>query len=92
MVVLVTADAKGISRARVRRKKSPDAHTQNKFEARNPKFETNSNNQNLNDQNKKSSSKEFWAFVLNFKHLHFRFVSEFDIRISDLLVTFMKEY
>jgi hypothetical protein len=26
------------------------------------------------------------AFVLNFRHLNFGFVSDFDIRISDLLV------
>jgi len=28
----------------------------------------------------------FGAFVLNFEHLNFGFVSDFDIRISDLLV------
>jgi hypothetical protein len=49
------------------------------------KFETNSNYQNLNDQNKSGSSKWFGAFVLNFEHLNLRFVSDFDIRISDLL-------
>jgi hypothetical protein len=58
----------------------------NKFEARNPKFETNSNDQNLNDQNKNGSSNYFGAFVLNFEHLNFDIVSDFDIRISDLLV------
>jgi hypothetical protein len=58
----------------------------NKFEVRNPKFETNSNDQNLNDQNKNSNSKQFGAFVLNFEHLNFGFVSDFDIRISDLLL------
>jgi hypothetical protein len=47
---------------------------------------TNSNDQNLNDQNKNGSSKQFGAFVLNFEHLNFGFVSDFDIRISDLLV------
>jgi hypothetical protein len=93
MVILVTAEAKGISREGVRRKKSPGAHAHNKFEARNPKFETNSNGQNLNDQNKNDNSKQFRAFVLNFEHLNFGFVSDFDIRISDLLilVAFMKE-
>jgi hypothetical protein len=50
------------------------------------KFETNSNAQNLNDQNKNSGIKQFGAFVLNFEHLNFVFVSDFDIRISDLLV------
>jgi hypothetical protein len=50
------------------------------------KFETNSNHQNLNYQNKNGSSKWFEAFVLNFGHLNFVFVSDFDIRISDLLV------
>ena len=93
MVVLVTAEAKGISSKGVRREKSPGAHTDNKFEARNPKFETNSNDQKLNDQNKNVSSKQFVAFVLNFEHLNFGFVSDFDIRISDLLIlmAFMKE-
>jgi hypothetical protein len=50
------------------------------------KFETNSNDQNLNDQNKSGTSKQFGAFVLNFEHLNFDIVSDFDIRISDLLV------
>jgi len=55
------------------------------------KFETNSNYQNLNDQNKNCSSKQFGAFVLNFEHYNFGFCiclkqRDFDIRISDLLV------
>jgi hypothetical protein len=93
MVILFTAEVKGISSKGVRREKSPDAHADNKFEARNPKFETNSNDQNPNNQNKNSSSKKFGAFVLNFEHLDFGFVSDFDIRISDLLilVVFMNE-
>jgi hypothetical protein len=35
------------------------------------------------------SSNYFGAFVLNFEHLNFDIVSDFDIRISDLLVTFV---
>jgi hypothetical protein len=50
------------------------------------KLETNSNDQNLNDQNKNDNSKQFGAFILNFEHLNFDIVSDFDIRISDLLV------
>jgi len=39
----------------------------------------------LNDQNKNDNSKHFGAFVLNFEYLNFDIVSDFDIRISDLL-------
>ena len=46
-----------------------------KSEARNPKFETNSNDKNINVQNA----------VLNFGNLNFDIVSDFDIRISYLL-------
>ena len=54
------------------------------------KSETNSNYQNLNDQNKNVSSKWFVAFVLNFERYNFEFCiclkqRDFDIRISDLL-------
>jgi len=45
----------------------------NKFEARNPKFETISN-----DQNRGLNS-----FVLRLGHSNFGFVSDFDIRISN---------
>jgi hypothetical protein len=48
---------------------------------RNPKSETNSTDRNLNEQNKNFNSEQFGAFVLNFEHLNFRFVSDFDIRI-----------
>jgi hypothetical protein len=54
-----------------------------KFEARNPKFETISNDQNM--QNSRQAS--FGFGVLDFSHLRFvvsEFVSDFDIRISDL--------
>jgi len=44
-----------------------------KFEARNPKFETNSNVPNSN---------VFCLFAV-FEHLNFEFVSDFDFRISD---------
>jgi len=52
------------------------------------KSETNSNDKNLNDQNKNENCKQFGAFVLNFEHLNFDIVSDFDIRISDLLVLY----
>ncbi|HLP62355.1 MAG TPA: amino acid adenylation domain-containing protein, partial [Candidatus Deferrimicrobium sp.] len=51
----------------------------NKSEIRNPKLETNSNETNPNDQNKNFGI----PFVLNFEHLGFEFVSNFDIRISN---------
>ncbi|HLP48793.1 MAG TPA: amino acid adenylation domain-containing protein, partial [Candidatus Kapabacteria bacterium] len=55
----------------------------NKSEIRNPKFETNPNDQKINDPNK---NRHFGtAFVLNLNHLNFEFVSNFDIRASDLL-------
>jgi len=34
-------------------------------------------------------TKQFGAFVLNFEHSNFDIVSDFDIRISDLLVVFI---
>jgi hypothetical protein len=46
-----------------------------KLEARNPKFETNSN-----DRNPKLRILPFWKF----ENLNFGFVSSFDIRISNL--------
>jgi len=46
-----------------------------KSEARNPKFETISN-----DRNPKFKTVLFWKFG----HLKLKFVSDFDIRISDL--------
>ncbi|HLP61297.1 MAG TPA: amino acid adenylation domain-containing protein, partial [Candidatus Deferrimicrobium sp.] len=55
----------------------------NKSEIRNSKFETNPNDQKINDPNK---NRHFGtAFVLNLNHLNFEFVSNFDIRASDLL-------
>nr|NIM15891.1 hypothetical protein [Candidatus Aminicenantes bacterium]NIM82675.1 hypothetical protein [Candidatus Aminicenantes bacterium]NIN22048.1 hypothetical protein [Candidatus Aminicenantes bacterium]NIN45805.1 hypothetical protein [Candidatus Aminicenantes bacterium]NIN88643.1 hypothetical protein [Candidatus Aminicenantes bacterium] len=57
-----------------------------KFEARNSKFETNPNDQNSNDQNEKNLKALYHAvFVLDFEHLNFEFVSDFDIRFSDFL-------
>jgi non-ribosomal peptide synthetase component F len=56
----------------------------NKSEIRNPKsrVQTNPNETNPNDQNK---SQPFGAaFVLDFEHLNFEFVSNFDIRASNL--------
>jgi amino acid adenylation domain-containing protein len=50
-----------------------------KSEIRISKSETNPNDQNLNSQNKGST-----PIVLNFKHLNFEFVSNFEFRISDL--------
>jgi amino acid adenylation domain-containing protein/non-ribosomal peptide synthase protein (TIGR01720 family) len=50
-----------------------------KSEIRNPKSETNPNDSNLNDQKKTAE-----VMVLNFEHLNFKFVSNFDIRISNL--------
>ncbi|MCU0289464.1 MAG: amino acid adenylation domain-containing protein, partial [Acidobacteria bacterium] len=54
----------------------------NKSEIRNPKSETNPNDQNPNDQNK---NHHFGAdFVLDFEHLNFEFVSCFEFRASNL--------
>jgi len=50
-------------------------YANSKFEALNPKFETGTNSQNPNDPNEK---------VLNFENWEFGFVSDFDIRISNL--------
>jgi hypothetical protein len=47
-----------------------------KSEARNTKFETSINVQSTKVQNKKNM-----IIVLNFEHLNFMFVSDFDIRI-----------
>ena len=55
----------------------------NKSEARISKFETNTNDQNVNVQNKNEKCHE--AFVLNFENLSFEFVSNFEFRISDLI-------
>ncbi|MDQ1355127.1 MAG: hypothetical protein QG657_5437, partial [Acidobacteriota bacterium] len=55
----------------------------NKSEIRNPKFETNPNYQKINDQNKNQYFGA--AFVLNFEHLNFDIVSNFDIRASNLI-------
>ncbi|HLP44988.1 MAG TPA: amino acid adenylation domain-containing protein, partial [Candidatus Kapabacteria bacterium] len=53
----------------------------NKSEIRNPKFETNPNDQKINDPNK---NRHFGtSFVLNLHHLNFEFVSNFDIRASN---------
>ncbi|HLP60658.1 MAG TPA: amino acid adenylation domain-containing protein, partial [Candidatus Deferrimicrobium sp.] len=55
----------------------------NKSEIRNSKSETNPNDQKINDQNKNQYFGT--AFVLNFEHLNFEFVSNFDIRISNFI-------
>ena len=47
------------------------------------KFETNSNDQNINDQNIKRHRAKLLLYVLNFEHLNFDIVSDFDIRYSD---------
>ncbi|MCP5047481.1 MAG: amino acid adenylation domain-containing protein [bacterium] len=52
-----------------------------KSEIRNPKSETNPNDQNTNVQNKNHCSE---CVVLNFEHFNFEFVSDFGFRISDL--------
>ncbi|MCP5053621.1 MAG: amino acid adenylation domain-containing protein [bacterium] len=55
-----------------------------KSEIRNPKFETNPNDQNSNDSNKNN---RFPCTVLNFEHLNFEScftLHDFDIRASDL--------
>ncbi len=55
----------------------------NKFEIRNPKSETNPNDQKINAQNK---NHHYGALlVLNFENLNFEFVSNFDIRASNLI-------
>jgi len=56
-----------------------------KHEIRNPKFETNPNDQKPNDQNENSRLRRRIAFVLNFEFLNFEFVSNFVLRASDLL-------
>ncbi len=55
-----------------------------KSEIRSTKFETISNDQNTNDQNK-NECKDFLANinVLNFEYLIFGFVSNFVLRASD---------
>jgi hypothetical protein len=53
------------------------SYSRDKFEARNPKFETNSN-----DRNSKLKTLRFGKF----EHLDLGFVSRFDIRISDLKI------
>jgi amino acid adenylation domain-containing protein len=50
-----------------------------KSEIRNPKSETNPNDSNSNYQNKRAE-----VTVLNFEHLNFEFVSNFEFRASDL--------
>jgi tyrocidine synthetase-3 len=50
-----------------------------KSEIRNPKSETNPNDPNLNDQNKRAG-----VTVLDFEHLKFEFVSSFEFRASNL--------
>jgi len=53
----------------------------NKSEIQNPKSETNPNDQKINVQNKKSED----LMVLNFEHLDFEYVSNFEFRASDLI-------
>jgi hypothetical protein len=56
-----------------------------KSEIRISKFETNSNDRNSNDQNEKKLKASYHAaFVLNFEHLDFGFVSDFVLRASNL--------
>ena len=57
-----------------------------KSEIRISKHETNSNDQNINDQNGKRHHQS--AFVLNFEHLNFDIVSDFDIRIFTTVIAF----
>ncbi len=45
------------------------------------KFETNSNDKNINDQNIKRHRAKLLLYILNFEHLNFDIVSDFDIRI-----------
>ncbi|MCU0286365.1 MAG: amino acid adenylation domain-containing protein [Acidobacteria bacterium] len=54
----------------------------NKSEIRNPKSETNPNDQNTNDQNKNHHPRA--VSVLNFENLNFEFVSNFVLRASNL--------
>ncbi|MDQ1350663.1 MAG: hypothetical protein QG657_965 [Acidobacteriota bacterium] len=51
-----------------------------KSEIRNSKFETNPDGQKINDQNKDFED----LMILDFEHLDFEFVSDFDIRASNL--------
>jgi hypothetical protein len=51
-----------------------------KHEIRNPKFET-----NPNDQNENSRLRQQIVFVLNFENLNFEFVSNFVLRASNLI-------
>jgi hypothetical protein len=52
-----------------------------KFEIRISKFETNSNDRNSNDQNKKNPKASYHAaLVLDFEHLNFDIVSDFVLR------------
>jgi len=53
-----------------------------KFEARNPKFETNSNDQKHKIQNKVHSDSGFWNFGF-LDPFGCEFVSDFVLRISD---------
>ncbi|MCP5051819.1 MAG: amino acid adenylation domain-containing protein, partial [bacterium] len=55
-----------------------------KDQIRNPKSETNPNVPNPNDRNKNQC---FPYIVLNFEHLDFEFVSNFDIRASDFQIS-----
>jgi hypothetical protein len=56
-----------------------------KSEYRISKFETNSNDQNSNDQNEKNLKASYHAaFVSDFEHLNFGFVSDFGLRASNL--------
>jgi hypothetical protein len=54
------------------------APSRNKFETRNPKLETNSNVQ-------KAEASKRLVSDFEFRFYDFKFVSDFDIRISDLL-------
>jgi amino acid adenylation domain-containing protein len=51
-----------------------------KSEIRNPKFETNPNDPNTNDQNKRAR-----VTILDFEHLNFEFVSNFEFRASNFV-------
>ncbi len=53
----------------------------NKFEIRNPKFETNPNDQKINVQNKNFGD----LMVLDFENLDFEVVSDFEFRASNLI-------
>jgi len=54
-----------------------------KSEIRNPKFETNSNDQKINAPNKNKNRCPGPTLVLNLENLNFEFVSDFDIRASN---------